>query len=350
MLGIIITALILTPAQYQVTAVRNSVIPAGLLIVFSVFLSLFKNKKLLLLLIFILFFLDLGRYFRKHTPFVDSQFIFPITPTLEFLQNQPRPFRIASQDAPLLKPNTWLPYKLESISGYDPLRLLSYNRLFNLLENNKYFDTVSRFSEIHNDIRPEFLDALNVKYFLKLTSKQDTVSQKLLKYGYTKIFEDKSVQILENPHVLDRAYFVDRVDFVKTETDLARILDNPGFDPRSRTVLLTDFSFPITNKPVNTNVKILNHQDNQVILRVKTDTLSLLVLADSYAPGWSAYLDDHQTPIYKANAALRAVLVPPGEHQIIFNYNPRSFQLGLSLSVLSLIILLVWFFKKSKLL
>jgi uncharacterized membrane protein YfhO len=63
---------------------------------------------------------------------------------------------------------------------------------------------------------------------------------------------------------------------------------------------------------------------------------SYLVLSDSDYPGWWAQVDGAATPIHRADFALRAVRLSAGPHRVRFEYSPRSFQGGLTLSLLTL--------------
>jgi uncharacterized membrane protein YfhO len=56
------------------------------------------------------------------------------------------------------------------------------------------------------------------------------------------------------------------------------------------------------------------------------------VLLDSYAPGWRAEVDQEPTPIYVANHAYRAVVVPAGRHHVTFSYAPPSLPLAIAIS------------------
>ncbi|MCX7013178.1 MAG: YfhO family protein [Candidatus Sumerlaeota bacterium] len=69
----------------------------------------------------------------------------------------------------------------------------------------------------------------------------------------------------------------------------------------------------------------------------------LLVLSDSYDPNWRCRIDGRATPIYPANIAFRAVVVPAGEHRVEFDYAPRSFYIGLGVSLVVLLAALGFF-------
>jgi len=62
------------------------------------------------------------------------------------------------------------------------------------------------------------------------------------------------------------------------------------------------------------------------------------VLADSWYPGWNAFVNGQPAPIQRANVIFRAVRIEPGTHDIVFEYRPLSFALGASISAASLLI------------
>ena len=76
---------------------------------------------------------------------------------------------------------------------------------------------------------------------------------------------------------------------------------------------------------------------NYMQVRTSSKIANFLVTSDVYYPGWRARVDGQETPLYRANYALRGVLVPPGDHVVLFEYRPRSFKVGAVISLLSLL-------------
>ena len=89
------------------------------------------------------------------------------------------------------------------------------------------------------------------------------------------------------------------------------------------------------------SVTISDIASETVNLTVDARTESVLVLNDLYYPGWEATLDGNPTQIYRANYLFRAVIVPQGQHVIEYTYRPRSFRLGLSITLGATSILVV---------
>jgi uncharacterized membrane protein YfhO len=67
---------------------------------------------------------------------------------------------------------------------------------------------------------------------------------------------------------------------------------------------------------------------------------SLLVISDLYYPGWKAFLDGQDWPVFRCDCLFRAVLVPAGKHQLLFEYRPLSFTFGIILFIITTTILL----------
>ena len=63
------------------------------------------------------------------------------------------------------------------------------------------------------------------------------------------------------------------------------------------------------------------------------ENAGLVLLTDTYYPGWKAYVDGERAQIYPTDYLFRGVFVSEGEHKIEFVYDPASFKLGIAISV-----------------
>ncbi len=342
--------LILNASNFKVTA-KNLIIP--LIISFASVVILFflnfkpKLKPVLLAALIIITFVDLFRYFDKYNPYVSQSLVFPKTPAIEFLQNQPGLFRIGRLDSEIMPPNTWGYYKLQSVEGYDPLLSENYARLFNILNNFDYGNTLSRYRELDN-FNPKFLDALNVRYLLsvkrdeKTNVKGDVLDSKIAVLGYKVVFEDGNSVIAANPRALERAYFVSKLQNFKTKADLIKIISSNNFDPGREALVLEELNIPkITGLG---QVQILSYTPNSIEFKTQTKNDEFLIFADTYNNGWNLKRNGVSERIYETNLALRGIVVPSGENSFVMEYFPASFKYGLWISVFSAVIFLIVLF------
>lgn len=88
---------------------------------------------------------------------------------------------------------------------------------------------------------------------------------------------------------------------------------------------------------------ILSYTPNQVVYQVNTAEDSLLAFNEVYFPGWRASVDgSQQAAMIEVGDGLRGVRVASGSHRIVTTFRPRSFYLGITISLLSLVLFLGW--------
>jgi uncharacterized membrane protein YfhO len=88
-------------------------------------------------------------------------------------------------------------------------------------------------------------------------------------------------------------------------------------------------------------VNIQHYENSLVTLTTSAKHESILVLTDSFYPGWKAYIDGTETEILRANHFYRAVRLPGGKHQVEFRYKPQSFQIGAMISFLTVFLMIL---------
>jgi uncharacterized membrane protein YfhO len=98
-------------------------------------------------------------------------------------------------------------------------------------------------------------------------------------------------------------------------------------------------------KELGNQVEFISESNNRIDLHVRTKENALLVLSDTYYPGWKAFIDEEKVKIYKADYNFRAIALKPGEHEIKFVYDPISFKIGMLVSLLTLVGIVVYLIK-----
>ena len=66
---------------------------------------------------------------------------------------------------------------------------------------------------------------------------------------------------------------------------------------------------------------------------------SLVTLSQLDAPGWRVSIDGEDAPPLRAHGLFRAVIVPRGDHQVIWRYRPRSMVMGITMSTIALVMM-----------
>ena len=79
----------------------------------------------------------------------------------------------------------------------------------------------------------------------------------------------------------------------------------------------------------------------RVVAELTANYAGLLVLTDTFYPGWIAEEDGRRLPILRADGWFRAVALPPGPHRVVFRYRPLSFYAGAAVSAAALLATLV---------
>ena len=114
-----------------------------------------------------------------------------------------------------------------------------------------------------------------------------------------------------------------------------------GFNP-DESAIVVDFSDSIA-LPENASgkVDILSREENRIELLSQSETGGLLVLSEIYyKPGWKAFVNGEETPIYQTNHILRSVYVPKGDVTVIFKYDDSLWTKTRILSRISFIVVL----------
>ncbi|MEO8605448.1 MAG: hypothetical protein ABI629_22960 [bacterium] len=90
------------------------------------------------------------------------------------------------------------------------------------------------------------------------------------------------------------------------------------------------------------SVRIVDARDPDcLVLHGRLASPGLVVIADTYYPGWRAHVDGTPAAIFPADLLFRAILVPAGEHEIVLTYAPRSLAAGALLSLAAFAVCLV---------
>lgn len=159
---------------------------------------------------------------------------------------------------------------------------------------------------------------------------------------------DPEFVLLRNPHAVPRAFVVHDVREAPEPAALLSAMSEPSFDPlassyaegyaesdaQSQAEGVTPLAGP---KPYGSPARITVDEDTLVEVEAELPEPGMLVLADSFYPGWVATVDGAAREILPANHLFRGVLLPAGSHRVRFAYEPWTVPVGAAVSACALV-------------
>ena len=279
-------------------------------------------------------------------------------------------------------PTLNLLYRLRDIWGIDVIRLKRTDDLYKVFTNTPSISATN------------LVDLYGVKYVISVTPIEKDPRFELI-YSRLEGLQGKKEDLLKENTIklykyrshFPRAWLVKNFKVLDTHTILLRMLTKE-FHPDQEVLLEEDplsltlprkgggdacLALPAGRQAVGRGgdeVEFISESNNRVHLRVRTTENTLLVLSDTYYPGWKAFVypvryasynqgtlvdtnlsnrvDGKETKIYKADYNFRAIPLKAGEYEIQFIYDPISFKIGTLVSLLTLMGIVVYFVKRRR--
>jgi hypothetical protein len=118
----------------------------------------------------------------------------------------------------------------------------------------------------------------------------------------------------------------------------ARMLLSPQFDLTFNAVLEADENGKAPPTPdqetraTQTNIRSIHYNWERCDIDLDTDGQALLLLNDTFYPGWVAEVDGVPATIYRANLIFRGVILKKGAKHVTFRFEPWQFTVGMTIS------------------
>jgi len=158
---------------------------------------------------------------------------------------------------------------------------------------------------------------------------------------YRKIFTDETSVLYENPDALPRAYITTSWQRVFGNQEALRMINEENFPWQKRVVIEDSENARKIMAGSQEGMqfipaKIVSEGTHQITIQLPPGSQGLLVLNDSFYPGWKAFVDGKEKPVYRVNGAFRGVFISSTDKFVTFKYRPASFIIGLFISLVSL--------------
>lgn len=202
------------------------------------------------------------------------------------------------------------PYFHKSIGGYHGAKLRRYQELYD--------------HQIRERSNMEMLNMLNAKYLIRSDENNKPVA-------------------VPNPEALGNAWFVEDYEIVENADQELEALSD--LDPEKKAVIDERFAGLLEgfepDHDAAGSIELTDYAPNRLVYRSEAAADQMAVFSEIYyEKGWKAFIDGEPAPHFRADYVLRAMIVPAGEHEIVFRFEPKVFEVGEKISLASSILLL----------
>ena len=206
----------------------------------------------------------------------------------------------------------------------------------------------ARTAYFHNTIggyhgaKPHRMQAL-YDYHLSKTITPNVVNMLNIKYTL-QAGEDGSLSAGLNPNAYGNAWLVEEVISCRSADEEIQRLATENLT----TMALSTESIPQRVFVLDSlsSISLIAHKANELRYKATVSSTAFAVFSEMHYPyGWQAYIDEVEVPHYRVNYALRGLIIPSGQHEVVFRFEPdviaRGTQIQLAgFGIFALLILL----------
>jgi hypothetical protein len=163
------------------------------------------------------------------------------------------------------------------------------------------------------------------------------------------LFEIEGYRLYENPNPMGRLTLVHQVaGFCKNENEFLKKI-RISFDYLSAAYVdashfgaVQRFLGDSQARPSRDRIEKIADQANRSYSKIESDSASLLVLNEWFAPAWKVRVNGKKQPVLRVNQWQTGVLLPAGKNRVEFDYRPTLFGVLMVLNRITLVLLLIF--------
>ncbi len=278
--------------------------------------------------------LDLAVFSAGYNPTVKPEILQLRPESVHLIQDRGPEERVVGLGEALL-PNAGMIHKLHDLRVYEPI---AHRRLLDFFERLDPFlreDIRSRFYLFIWKPNVDMLSLASVRWVVvPHEDPRVSTAEELAAAGLIARYQDGVVAVWENPNARPRAYLADELVQVGDEHEaVARIPEIARAGGRGAVIE----RIPGVPAPPGARgegeVRLEGWPGGARIGVIAPAGGGLLVLNDTYYPGWVASVDGAPAPILQTNHLFMGVPVPTGTHTVLLEYRPASVPVGAGMSL-----------------
>jgi hypothetical protein len=243
-------------------------------------------------------------------------------------------------------------FRLRSLDDYEPVNLRRQAEYLTYLTDGS--TTLERFPFVFGGLvrtvaapgrvplatRRRLLDVAAVRYVVIHANvlAREEVQQMIESAGLRRLLAfGAHPAVFENPHAVPRAFVTYRASAAPPAEPLLARMSQHDFDPLRESYVEETTLAPAPDAPARGAAATIVQDDEEIVeIEATLSATGLLVLADSFYPGWRATVNGVPAPIRATNHLFRGVYLPAGTHRVRFEYRPWSFSVGAAASLAAL--------------
>lgn len=202
-------------------------------------------------------------------------------------------------------------YFHHSIGGYNAAKLRRYQEFFDWY--------VSQDIMKNNFLNSNALNMLNMKYLIYPN-------------------QDNQPVYAINQNAFGNAWFVQNIEVVADAN--AALSKYKDIDPLSTAIIEDKDASVLSSKTFtpdsNARVQITSYHPEELKYQFSSTENAFVVFSEIYYEnGWNAYIDGNKVDHVQVDYILRGLEVPSGKHEIVFKFEPLTYQRGKTISLAS---------------
>lgn len=243
--------------------------------------------------------------FYEPNPVLSVEDSIPVAGAAHWAASQDGEFRIVPAGA-IFGTNSFAALEVESIGGYQPAKL---RVMQDLIDSNALF-------------APGVLQMLNVRFAL---SPRPMGSQ-------TPVYSEDGY-VFALPPGPGTTWSVPNVQSVPNAPAMLDRLTDGSFDPKAIAFVYPEDAGNLPDQLAPAEIREFSRGLHEVRFTVSAPGSAFVVSSEIYyAPGWTATIDGQPAKIVRTNHVLRGLLVPAGDHEVVFRWTSTTRQTGARIS------------------
>lgn len=249
----------------------------------------------------------------------DRSFVNPTAADKEILKDKTQ-FRVYNLQADAMS-EARTSYHHSSVGGYHGAKMRRYQDFYSNCIEGQRQQLISNLQNNNSDLRAfGAINMLNAKY---------------LSFG------PGANDYITNDAAFGNAWLIENVE---KATNADEELSKTCEVNLTNTAVIDISKFNISSDvyPMFGRIRLIDSTPSRLVYDAQTSDTSLAVFSEIYYPhGWVATIDGKEEPILRANYILRALEIPKGKHEVVFEFKPAAYTIGNPITLASSIVLLL---------